>query len=54
MEDDSSGFEGDVDLFLGVVLPVEDSLNVRAEHVVLIAVSDGGLKEDSDGVGEGV
>jgi hypothetical protein len=40
LENNSGGFEGDIDLLLGVVLPVEDSLNVRAENVVLVTVSD--------------
>ena len=41
LEDDSGGFEGDLDVLGRVDDPLEDLLDVGGEHVELIAVSDG-------------
>jgi len=54
LEDDSGRLEGDVSIDLGVLLPVEDGLNVVGLDVELVAVSDGGLEQHSDGVRKGL
>jgi len=52
LEDDTSGAERYLSLNLGGLGPVEDGLNIGLLHLVLVAVTDGGLEENSDGVGE--
>jgi hypothetical protein len=47
LEDDSGGLEGDLDVLGSVGDPLEDLLDVGGQHVKLIAVSDGGLEQDT-------
>lgn len=50
LQDNSSRLEWNIDILLRVLNPVEDSLNVRSQDVVLVAVADSRLKKDSNGV----
>lgn len=52
MENDSGGAEGDFDVLLGGLGPVQDLLNVIFLDGKVIAVTDSGLEQDTDGVGE--
>ena len=44
LEDDSGGFEGDLDRFAGELFPTEDFFNVFGSDFELIAVSNGTFK----------
>lgn len=48
LEDDSGGLEGDLDVLGCIGNPVENLLNVSGKYVKLIAISDSGLKQDTD------
>ena len=48
LQNDSGGFEGDLYIFLLVLSPVEDILDILLENVEVIAVTHGRLKEDAD------
>lgn len=52
LKDNSSGLEGDFNVFGGVNLPVENLFDIRRQDVELVAVSHGTLQEHSDGEGE--
>ena len=52
LQDDSSWFEWDICISLGVFDPVKNFLNIGGEDVELVAVSHGRLEENSDGVWE--
>ena len=48
LQNDSGRFEGDLYIFLLVLSPVEDILDILLENVEVIAVTHGRLKEDAD------
>ena len=50
MQNDSCWFEWDICVSLGSLDPVEDGLDILGLYVELVAVSNSGLKENSDGV----
>jgi hypothetical protein len=52
LEEDTGRLEGDFDLLGGVVLPVKDLLDVLSRDLEIVAVSDGRLEKDPDGVGK--
>lgn len=52
MKNNSCGAEGDFDVVLGGLGPVENLLDVGLLHGEVVAVTDGGLEEDTDGVRE--
>ena len=53
LKDDSGGAEGNLSVVLRGLLPVQDGLNVLLLDGEIVAVANGALKEDSDGVGQG-
>jgi len=52
LENDSSWFEWDISVDLGVFDPVKNLLDIRGEHVELVAVSHGRLQENSHWIWE--
>jgi len=52
LENDTGGEEWNLYVLFGGLFPVEDSLDIVFLDVEIVGVTDGGLKEDSDGVGE--
>lgn len=50
LKDNARGAERNLGAFLGRFLPVENGLNIGLFHLVVVAVTDGGFKEDSDRV----
>jgi len=52
LEDDTGGSEGNLDVLLTGLDPVEDLLNVRLLHGEVVAVAHGALEQHADGVGE--
>jgi hypothetical protein len=48
LEDNSGRLEGDLDILGCVGNPVKNLLNVGGKYVKLIAISDSGLKQDTD------
>ena len=53
LEDDACGAERNLGVVLRGLLPVQDGLNVLLLDREIVAVANGALKEDSDGVGQG-
>ena len=52
LEDDSGGAERNFGVLLRSLGPVEDSFHVLLLHAEVVAVTDGTLQEDTDGVGQ--
>lgn len=52
LKNNSCGAEGDFDVVLGSLGPVENLLDVGLLDGEVVAVTDGGLEEDTDGVRE--
>lgn len=50
LEDDTCGSERNLNVFLRVLNPVEDLLNICLLNAEVIAISDGTLKEHADRV----
>lgn len=52
LQDDSGGLERDLHILVGGLLPVEDIFDVLLLDAEVVAVSDGRLKKNSDGIRE--
>jgi hypothetical protein len=52
LQDDTCGAERNLSTFLGGLGPVEDGLDIGLLDLVVVTVTDGGLEEDTDGVGK--
>ena len=53
LQDDARWLEGNVDVRLRVLDPVDDFLDVTGLHVELVTVADGRLEQNSDRVRQG-
>ena len=54
LEDDSGWLERDFNLERSIFFPIEDFFDILGEDIELVAVSETGLEEDSNGEGESV
>ena len=52
LKDDSGGAEGNLDVLLGGFGPIEDLFHVMLLHGEVVAITDSGLEQDTDGVGQ--